>query len=81
MNGIARIATYTKHRESVDRAHPAPPGSGPAGKTCRTCRHRVVVEFAKRYHKCGRNRANWTAGNGTDIKVRDAACLFYQEEE
>lgn len=66
----------SKRRE--DRAHAAKPGTGPAGETCRHCLHRVTVEYAKNYQKCGLMRAFWTGGGATDIRCKDPACRMFE---
>jgi hypothetical protein len=64
--------------------HPARPvtpaliGSGPAGETCRTCRHRVhVASGGSRYQKCELMRHHWTSGEGSDIKAAWSACRYW----
>lgn len=53
--------------------YPARPGTGPAGETCRTCRHlRRTTWRGKAYFKCGLVRA--THGAGTDIRAGADAC-------
>jgi hypothetical protein len=59
-----------------DLAHPARPGSGPSGKTCKDCRHRVVREMSRRYQKCG--LMSLSHGPATDIRLRDAACSCFE---
>lgn len=58
-----------------------PPGTGPAGETCGTCRHRVSIRMASRYWKCALNRAKWTHGYSTDIRMRSPACSAWQDEK
>ena len=58
--------------------HIAPPGTGPEGETCGSCKHLVRKSLAKVYRKCGLNEANWTGGPGTDIRCKDAACKFWE---
>jgi hypothetical protein len=53
---------------------PFRPGTGPAGETCRTCRHLVRVRLAGTYLKCGLMRLAWTHGGATDIKAGWPAC-------
>lgn len=62
--------------------YPAPPGTGPEGKTCRDCMSCVPTPTATVHYKCAKNRARWGCTNLTDIKVRTAACgLFEQRGE
>ncbi len=59
-------------------AYPASPGSGPAGMTCRQCRHRYSGGSGSRGHpKCRLVRA--TSGPGTDIRVSAPACRMFEE--
>lgn len=70
-----------KRTEPVPSGHIMPPGSGPAGETCRGCSHREIVQHAKAYQKCGLARASWTGGRKTDIRVTDAACAKWEKAE
>lgn len=63
------------------RSHPAKPGTGPAGETCKTCAHIHRNQMAKTYLKCELMRAKWTGGYGTDIKASDAACEKWEKGE
>lgn len=57
------------------RGYAAPPGSGPAGETCRSCAHyRSVNGGSKNFPKCELMRSVWTHGYGTDILARAPAC-------
>lgn len=59
--------------------HAAPAGSGPEGKTCGDCAHYTRVEYHnKTYRKCGKVRAHWTHGPGTDIRRKDPACRYFE---
>jgi hypothetical protein len=60
--------------------HAAAPGTGPAGKTCRTCEHytRAHLESGRIVRKCGLMEVHWTRGPGTDIRAKDAACRHYE---
>ena len=60
------------------RGYYAPPGTGPAGETCNTCRHHVTRRFSKKYHKCALAHALWTGGRANDILVRAAACKGWE---
>lgn len=58
----------------------ARPGSGPAGETCKTCRHfRRVKHHDKTYLKC--NLVEWTHGAGTDIKASAEACRRWEPKQ
>jgi hypothetical protein len=56
------------------RGYVMPPGTGPIGETCGTCKHHVAKLMSKTYHKCGLNRGMWTGGRATDILTRSPAC-------
>lgn len=59
-------------------AYAAFPGTGPNGKTCKTCIHRVKTGHrTKTYNKC--DLVKETRGEGTDIKVSSPACRRYIE--
>lgn len=63
----------------IPKGYAAPPGSGPEGETCKTCRHHIVKEYAKRYHKCDLTRQ--TGGPATDIRVNSPACKRWEKLE
>jgi hypothetical protein len=66
---------------SKKRGHMAPPGTGPKGETCGSCRHLYRNHMAKTYLKCELNRAKWTGGGGTDVRARDEACSHWKPKE
>lgn len=69
----------TPARRRVDRAHPAPPGTGPEGMTCRECKHMRRVEWHDyAYHKCQLMEHVWSHGGATDIRCKDAACRMFE---
>lgn len=68
-----------KRKPTVPRGYAAPPGSGPAGETCRTCAHYARIKYAKTYLKCARMKAVWTGGPGTDIKAGSPACRLWEK--
>lgn len=72
----ARALLKKKHRPpTVKRGYAAPPGTGPAGETCRVCLHyRSVNGGSKTFPKCDLMKAVWTHGPGTDILARAPAC-------
>lgn len=63
------------------QGHAAPPGSGPVGETCGTCAHCRFREYSagRRYYKCGRMAAHWSADRSTDIRKGDAACRHWEQ--
>ena len=55
------------------------PGSGPAGETCKTCKHYCrVAGGRKAYPKCERMRHHWSHGPGSDIKAKAPACSGWE---
>ncbi|MAF43446.1 MAG: hypothetical protein CMI54_04655 [Parcubacteria group bacterium] len=72
----------SKAKTTVPRGYASPPGSGPSGKTCRQCEHYIIRYTAAGYTKpkCGLNRAKWTNGRASDIKVSSPACSKFETE-
>ena len=66
-----------KRKETPKRGHAWTPGTGPEGETCRTCRHLFRNRLAKTYLKCSLMHRQWTGGQGTDIRAKDAVCKFW----
>ena len=55
------------------------PGTGPAGETCKTCKHITRHGSSRRtYLKCGLNRSRWTRGPGSDILAGAPACKYWE---
>lgn len=67
-----------KSTRTKQHGHAYPPGTGPEGETCGTCKH--ACRF-RRYIKCGLNRSRWTGGYGTDIRAKDASCKFWEKAQ
>lgn len=67
-----------KRTAPIPRGHIMPPGTGPSGETCGSCKHLYRNRMAKTYLKCGLNQARWTGGGATDIRARDAACKMWE---
>lgn len=61
------------------RGHAAMPGTGPAGLTCKDCKHIHRNQQAKVYLKCGLMQRYWTGGTATDIRAGDAACSRWEK--
>ena len=56
------------------------PGSGPAGKTCRSCEYRLVIRVGNRtVPKCEKYRKMWTHSRRTDILISTPACQYYMD--
>lgn len=60
------------------RGYAAPPGTGPAGETCKTCTHLTYKALGKNYPKCLLREATWTGGRATDILVNAPACQKWE---
>jgi len=57
------------------------PGTGPAGETCKTCRHLYRRTMAKTYLKCALTRHGWTGGGKTDVKATAPACSKWEKAD
>ena len=58
-----------------------PPGSGPAGEFCRTCKFAVsVCGGARNFWKCELVRKGWTHGPGSDIRLKSPACSGWKKK-
>lgn len=63
-------------------AHPYPPGTGPKGETCGTCRMCVKNPYRDRnYYKCRYLKFRWTCGQGTDLRLKDEACFLWKKKD
>lgn len=60
------------------RGHVAPPGTGPKGETCGSCKHLFRNQMSKTYLKCGLARAKWTGGGGSDVRAKHPACRMWE---
>lgn len=63
------------------RCTPVPSGTGPAGETCRTCKHLCHTGHDGKYLKCGLCREMWTHGPATDLRARWPACAKWETKE
>lgn len=62
------------------KGYARPPGSGPAGEFCRTCKHkRRRFTGSKVFYKCALVKP--TKGAGTDILVGSPACSRFEKAE
>lgn len=57
------------------------PGTGPAGETCKSCKHIYRKHMAKTYLKCALTQRWWTGGGGTDIKANSPACSKWESDK
>lgn len=70
---IGQLPTVKRSRGG----YAAPPGSGPAGETCKTCAHRYQrMGGAKSFTKCRLVKA--TNGKGSDILQKSPACSRWE---
>ena len=69
------------YKSPPDYAHPAKPGTGPAGETCKTCSHCVRTRCRRNYYKCFLIKKNWTNAIGTDLRLKDQACMFFKKKD
>jgi hypothetical protein len=60
------------------KGYAARPGTGPAGESCRTCKHLYRHEMANTYFKCSLMRRIWTRGPGSDIRAKSPACARWE---
>lgn len=59
------------------KGYAAPPGSGPAGEFCRTCKHSYTRNSGGgTYRKCELVKA--TKGPGSDIVLKSPACSRWE---
>lgn len=70
-----------KRKTPQPRGYAQPPGSGPKGETCKTCKHIARIRCSKTYIKCRLLEAGWTHGPGTDIKAKAPACRLWEPAE
>lgn len=61
----------------------APPGTGPAGETCKTCRHKRTASNTgrKSWIKCYHPLAYRSSCTATDIKAGSPACKHWERRE
>lgn len=64
----------------VPNGYYAPPGTGPDGETCKSCRFASAVRMSKTYWKCAR-RGHWTTSYGSDIRLKSPACRGWERKE
>jgi len=69
-----------KKRDETPKGYAAPPGTGPAGETCRTCLNLCRVTYAKTYFKCALLRPRWTSSYATEIRAKAPACRLWEKK-
>ena len=73
---------YGARKPTVPKGYAAPPGTGPQGETCKTCKHKAApTQTARVYWKCRMMIDSWTGGPGTDIRMRSPACRHWEKIE
>lgn len=65
-------------KSTPKKGYSAPPGTGPSGETCKTCKHLYRNRMAKTYLKCELMRSAWTGGAGTDVLASAPACRNWE---
>ena len=73
------LTLFGEQQEPVKHKYPANgyaarPGTGPAGETCKTCKHSCYHQRVRRFWKCRLMKDKWTHGYGTDIRLKSPAC-------
>lgn len=69
-----------RRKKTKQRGYAAPPGTGPVGETCGSCRF-IYRAPTGRYRKCILVRPHWTGGIATDILARSLSCWRWKEED
>ena len=77
------VVGRVKRKPTQPKGYAADPGSGPEGKTCRHCKHKVTLSNTgrKSWIKCELMRGKWTSGPGTDIRAGSPACNRFEPKE
>lgn len=70
-----------RRKPTPKKGYAAPPGTGPDGETCGSCRHLFRNRMAKTYLKCGLMWRFWTGGAGSDVLAKSPACRNWEAEE
>lgn len=80
---LAGKALQPARKPTSLNGYAAPPGTGPAGMTCKDCQHKQTMGNygSKRFIKCELRRATWTHGEGTDIRAGSPACSKFAQRE
>lgn len=78
---FARKPGDKNRRYSNARGYAAPPGSGPAGETCATCKHSYLHHRSgsKNWYKCALVKP--TRGAATDLRLKWAACSRWEADK
>ncbi len=73
-----RLIKKGRRKEPTPSGYAAPPGTGPEGETCKSCKHIERIALARTYIKCGLF-LHPTHGRKTDIKAGSPACKFWEQ--
>ena len=74
--------TEKKKRKYHPNGYAAPPGSGPKGERCNTCKFFCRRGgHARHFLKCLLLQRSWTHGPGTDILAKSPACMHWKPYE
>jgi hypothetical protein len=77
--GLEEARRLLRSKTPQRRGYAAPPGSGPAGETCKTCLHYTHGGSGSRsFPKCALRQATWNHSYGTDILARAPACRKWE---
>lgn len=75
---ILSAAAQKRRNADMPRGSFAPIGSGPAGETCKTCKHSYCRKMGNTYWKCDLVKA--TGSPKTDIRLKWAACRGWEKK-
>lgn len=70
-----------ERKKTEPKGYAAPPGTGPKGETCKSCKFYAIRKFSKSYRKCLKVRGRWTRGPGTDILAKSPACHYWENNK
>ena len=74
-----KVIDSTGRKKTVKKGYAAPPGTGPEGETCKSCKFKTKkLGVAGHFLKCDLMRSAWTGGTGTDIKAKSPACREWE---
>lgn len=72
-----------RRKPTRKRGYVMPPGTGPKGETCKSCKHKVTygMRSGRSFVKCGLMRDRWTHGPGSDIYASAPACQKWEKKD
>lgn len=77
ISGSSPARRYHDH-STKPQGYAAPPGTGPEGQTCGSCKHCCFKQLRRRFYKCRLMARTWTWGRGTDINLSSPACKRWE---